>query len=69
MEAVRAEFLMDSVSRQYRFAILGETGTALVSSTAFECRDEAWSTLLRATAGTRGLDIHDQTTGRTHTTP
>lgn len=67
--AVRAEFFKDSVSRQYRFAIFGETGPALLSSTGFKGRDEAWSTLLRATAGTRGFVIHDRTTGLTHLTP
>ena len=67
--AARAEFFMHPKSEHYRFVIFGETGSALVSSTGFKSRDEAWSTLLRAVAGTRGLVIHDRTTGLTHTTP
>jgi hypothetical protein len=60
---------MDPKSQHYRLVIFGETGPALVSSTGFKGRDEAWSTLLRATAGTRGFVIHDRTTGLTHLTP
>lgn len=68
-ESVRAELFVDPASGHFRFAIFGETGHALVSSTGFKGRDEAWSTLLKATAGTRGLVIHDRTTGLTHVTP